>query len=707
MKPPIAEQRLHRETHHGIVKDDPYAWLRDDNWQQVMHEPDCLDGDIRAYLEAENAYTEYNLEPLSDMRDRLFAEMRGRIEPNETTIPQTHGAFAWNTRYREGDEHPMICRGHPNCGPTETDVVLDGNIAAQGQDYFKLANYQPTDDGRFLAWAADHNGSEYLIIHIRDTHTQTELPDRIERASADLVWSQCGNYLFYIVIDEHHRPHRVMRHQRGTDPSDDSCVYEEADRGFFLGLDQTASGAYIVISAYDHETSESWVIPSDDPLSEAVCVAPRQTGIEYYPEHDPQRDRFIILTNWQKDWQKLGLAEDFQLVVASGPELTGSQENWQTLVPAKPSCLILSFNVFKDHMCWLARVDALCHLNIQHFETGETHEISLAEPAYDLTMLPNTDYAQPILHYSYASMTTPRASYAYDLNTHQAQLMIQQTVPSGHAPRDYITARLWADADDGARIPISVLYHKDTPLDGSAPTLLYGYGAYGLSIPAGFAASRLSLVDRGFIYAIAHIRGGKDCGYHWYAQGRRAQKKNSFLDFIAAARALIAQNYSRAGNISIHGGSAGGLLVGAVVNMAPELFCAAIAEVPFVDNLTTMLDADLPLTPPEWPEWGNPILNKDDYETIAAYAPYENIRATSYPHILATAGLTDPRVTYWEPAKWVARLRATRTDDRLTLLKTEMFAGHGGPAGRYVQLRETALIYSFLLNCHTIEPSSV
>ncbi len=700
MKPPHAAERPTRTTHHDIVKDDPYAWLRDEHWQQVMQDPDCLDPEIRAHLEAENAYTDHILSPLSDLQTTLYTEMRARIEPNEATIPQTIGDYAWNTRYRDGDEHPLICRGDPQCLPDATQIILDGNQAAQGQEYFKLINYQPTTDGRFLAWAADYNGSEYFVIRIYDAQENIELPDRIDYASADIIWSACGQFLFYIIIDENHRPHRVMRHKIGTTTADDICVYEEKDRGFFLGLDQSASGEFIIISAHDHETSENWLIPRSDPQAAPYCVAPRCAGIEYYAEHDAARNRLIILTNWQENWQEQGRAEDFQLVSADlGPDATGS---WQTLIPHISGRLILNFNVFADHLCWTSRSDALSRLSIHQFSSQTTHDVEMSEPAYDLSMLANSDYMSPVLHYSYASMTTPRESYAYDLGSGATTLLIQQSVPSGHNAANFVTERLWAEGHDGVRIPVSLLYHKETLRDGSAPCLLYGYGAYGLSIPAGFSVSRLSLVERGFIYAIAHIRGGKDCGYQWFAQGRGAQKTNSFRDFISSAQALIAHNYCRAGNISIHGGSAGGLLVGATLNMAPELFRAAVAEVPFVDNLTTMLDADLPLTPPEWPEWGNPIISKEDYQTIAAYAPYENITATDYPDILATAGLTDPRVTYWEPAKWVARLRATRRDAGLTLLKTEMFAGHGGPAGRYVQLRETALIYSFILKCHNM-----
>ena len=697
MKPPIAKKERREERYHGIVKEDHFAWLRDDNWQDVMRDPMALSQDIRDHLEAENAYTNHILDPLKPLQEKLFAEMKGRIEDREASVPVNKGDFSWNIRYRAGDEHQLICRGPRNCARDATDIVLDCNAEADGQDYFKLLGHEETPDNSRLAWAADFNGGEYATIRIRDIASQSDLSDILTSASSSMAWSVCGQYLFYILLDDNHRPHRVMRHILGTRQDQDICIYEEADAGYFLSLYATASGRFIIISAHDHETSENWLIDAQTPTNAPICVTPRQIGMQYTVDDDAQRNRLIILTNWQEK----GRADDFQIMVT--PIDNTQVVHWKPLIPHQAGKLILDFNIYKDHIAWIARENALPHIQVMHLSDQSRRDITFDEPAYDITLHSTSEYDSVDLRFTYTSMTTPRKVFNFDMTSGERQLLSEQNVPSGHNAQDYITKRLWVTGHDGTKIPVSLVAHKDTPIDGSAPLLLYGYGSYGITIPASFSVARLSLVDRGFIYAIAHIRGGKALGYKWFEDGRGQHKQNTFDDFISAAKGLVAANYTHAGNISIHGGSAGGLLVGACINMEPELFCSAVAEVPFVDNLTTMLDATLPLTPPEWPEWGNPILNEADYKCIAAYAPYENIRATQYPHILATAGLTDPRVTYWEPAKWIARLRDTRTDQNLCLLKTEMHAGHGGQAGRFNQLTETALVYSFILMCHQID----
>jgi oligopeptidase B len=695
MQPPHPVQILHEETHHGFVKSDEYHWLRDDNWQQVMHNPSVLNADIRAHIEAENVYTQHVLASAEDLRQKLFDEMRGRVEENAATVPVNAGAYAWNTRYRVDDEHPLICRGPRDCHPDETDIIVDCNALADGQAYFKLITSEKSEDNKRLALAMDFSGGEFLTIRIFDTVTRDFLSDRLERAADAMAWSADGHTLFYILLDDNHRPYQVMRHQLGQAQSDDICVYEENDAGFFLSLDTSASGRFIIIYAHDHETTESRLIDTHAPDDSPICVAPRKTGVQYTVEDDAARNQLIILTNWQEH----GRADDFQIVTA--PLAKPTQEQWQTLVPHQEGHLILALNSYNDHLVMLIRANALPYIKIINMSDGQAQNIAFDEAAYDLVLHANAEYQSDILRFTYSSMTTPAEVYDYDMIANTRKLRRSQIIPSGHDPHDYVTERLWATGHDGAQIPISVVYHKETETDGTAPVLLYGYGSYGITLPATFSNSRLSLVQRGFIYAIAHIRGGKACGYKWFEQGRRAQKQNTFKDFIAAAEHLIDIGYVRKGNISIHGGSAGGLLLGACMNMAPDLFCAAVAEVPFVDTLTTMLDDSLPLTPPEWPEWGNPKASATDYQTIAAYAPYENVGQHAYPHILATAGLTDPRVTYWEPAKWVARLRDRRTDDGMTLLKTEMEAGHGGQAGRFNQLKEDAFIYSFILHCHS------
>ena len=694
---PTPAKKPFQDTYHGVTRSDEYAWLRDDNWQAVMKQPSALDGEIRAHLEAENAYTDKVMAPTQALQETLFSEMRGRILEDEASVPVAQGGLAWATRYVTGGEHPLICCGAREAKVEDMDVLIDGNQQAQGTDFFKIIGHDADPKGELLAWAYDDKGSEYFTICVRRIADGTDLGDTLVDTGGSFGWSACGQYLFYIAIDENHRPNRVLRHALGTTQADDVCVYEERDSGFFVGLSATSSGRFLIISAHDHETAEAHLLDAHAPLSAPVCVAPREAGIEYDVEDDAARDRLLIVTNWNGE---AGKAEDFQIISAPVPKAEGDKQSWQVLRAHQSGCLVLQALAFENHMAVLVRENALPRMDIISWDETPPQSIEFDEEAYDLSFGAMAEYDTPILRIIYASMTSPSRTFDYNMGSGERVLRKTQTVPSGHAASDYVTRRIFATGHDGVQIPVSVLYHKDTPLDGSAPVLLYGYGSYGITIPAGFSVTRLSLVDRGFIYAIAHIRGGKACGHNWFTQGRGAKKTNTFEDFASAARDLIARGWTRPGQITIHGGSAGGLLVGATLNLAPELFCGGVAEVPFVDVLTTMLDASLPLTPPEWPEWGNPIESQAAYELIAGYAPYEAISAKAYPHVLATAGLTDPRVTYWEPAKWIARLRETRTDVGLSLLRTEMSAGHGGKAGRFNQLQEVAFVYAFVLLIH-------
>ena len=693
---PKTPEKPYSDTYHGITRTDPFAWLRDDNWQAVMKDPAALDADIRAHLEAENAYTDAVLAPTKELQETLFGEMRGRILEDDSSVPVNDGDYAWATRHVEGGEHPLLCCGPRDAEIADMRVIVDGNIEAEGKGFFKIIDSEAAPTGTHLAWGYDDKGSEYFTIKLRRLEDGQDETDALVDTGGSFAWSACGLYLFYIAVDENHRPHRVMRHKIGSAQSDDVIVYEEADAGFFVGLSASRSGRFLFIDAHDHETAEAHLIDAHAPLADPVCIAPRETGIEYDVHDDAARDRLIITTNWDGDTK----ADDFQICAAPVPQATGSKNDWQVIRAHQAGCLVLDAVPFENHLVALVRENALPRLDITNLASGDTQSIAFDEEAYDVSLGGLAEYATQNLRFTYASMTTPTQTYDYDMATGARVLRKTQTVPSGHEESDYVTRRITATGHDGAQIPVSVLYHKDTRLDGSAPVLLYGYGSYGITIPAAFSVTRLSLVDRGFIYAIAHIRGGRACGHNWFMDGRGPKKTNTFEDFVSAARDLVARGWTKPGQISIHGGSAGGLLVGATVNLAPELFCSAVAEVPFVDVLTTMLDDTLPLTPPEWPEWGNPIESQEAYELIAGYAPYENIEARAYPHILATAGLTDPRVTYWEPAKWVAKLRATRTDDRVTLLRTEMTAGHGGKAGRFNQLHEIAFVYAFLLMMH-------
>ncbi|MEQ8355519.1 MAG: S9 family peptidase [Kiloniellaceae bacterium] len=693
--PPRAAREPRPVSLHGMTREDPYAWLRAGNWREVMRDPAALGADIRAYLEAENAYTKAAMAPTEALQAQLFDEMKARIKEDDSTVPSPDGRFAYYQRFETGGQHPVFCRrpaeaaGNASSRDGE-EVLLDGNSEAEGEAFFRVAACEHSPDHRLLAYAADRNGSELYRINVKDLESGEVLADSIEGVQGSLVWAEDGQTLFYVTLDEEHRPSKVFRHRLGSESADDVLVYEEPDPGFFVGLDKTESNRFIVISAHDHTTSEARVIDAAAPETTPRLIAARERGIEY--DVTDHGERFLILTNADG-------AIDFKIAEAPIETAIGTagRECWRDLVPHASGRLILSLLVFKDFLVRLEREGGLPRIVVTALPSGEEHRIDFDEQAYALGLVPGYLYDTTRLRFAYSSLTTPQQIYDYDMVSRGRELLKQQEVPSGHVPSDYEVRRLLAPAHDGEEVPVSLVYRKSTPLDGSAPLLLYGYGSYGLSTPAGFSANRFSLVDRGFVYAIAHIRGGTDKGYGWYLDGKLEKKTNTFRDFISAAEALIDRGFTRSGQIVGHGGSAGGLLMGAVANMRPDLFRGIIADVPFVDVLTTMCDAELPLTPPEWPEWGNPIESEEAYRTIAAYSPYDNVDAKDYPAILVTAGLTDPRVTYWEPAKWVAKLRATKTDDNLLLLHTIMTAGHGGASGRFDKLHEVALAYAFAL----------
>jgi len=690
--PPVAERRQHAATVHSITRQDPFHWLRAENWQEVMHAPETLPADIRAYIEAENAYYEEELgKPTAELQDKIFWEIRGRIKEDDSGIPTPDGPWAYNSRMLEGKQYPLIVRTPREGG--EEQVLLDCNLEA-GDGYFGFAGASHDPSHALMSWAADRQGSEYYTIHIRDLATGTEIADIIERTAGDGVWSSDSKSLYYTEIDDNHRPFRVRRHVLGTPQADDEIVYEEKDPGFFVSVDKTLSDNFIVIDAHDHQTSEVWLIDARKG-GKPFVVSPRKVEREY--DIDERDGELFILTNADG-------AEDFKIVTV--PVATPGAEHWTDLVPHREGVLILDIIVLKHHLLRLERFEGLPRIVVRDLRTGREETIHFDEEAYSLGMSVGYEFDTTTFRLTYASPTTPSRTYDYDLETGERTLLKEQEVPSGHNPDDYVTRRIFAEAADGERVPITLLYRKETLIDGTAPALLYGYGAYGMSMPAAFSVSALSLVDRGFVYATAHIRGGMDKGYRWYRLGRREHKVNTFTDFIAAAEKLVADRYAAPDRIVAMGGSAGGMLMGAVANMRPELWAGVLAQVPFVDVLNTMLDDTLPLTPPEWPEWGNPVESEADYQRIASYAPYEQVAAKAYPPIFALAGLTDPRVTYWEPAKWVAKLRATKTDTNPLYLKTNMGAGHAGASGRFDRLKETALSYAFALKCVNLDKVS-
>jgi oligopeptidase B len=681
--PPRAPRRPLTSTHHSIVRVDDYAWLRASNWQAVMRNPAVLDPDIRAQLEAENAYTSGIMAQTEELQQLLFSEMKARIKEDDASVPAPDGGFSYYTRFVTGGQHPLFCRV-PRAGGEE-QLLIDGNALAKDHPYFRIANVSHSPDHKLIAYAVDIKGSEFYTLQIIETGTGTLLDTRIADTNASFEWASDSRTLLYVWVDDEHRPRKVLSHAIGTE-GQDALIHEQPDPGYFLGLGLTQSRRFLLLSVHDHETAEVSLIDTEDPLSPLRLVSLREPEHDYSVEH--HGDRLIILTNSDG-------SEDYRIVEA--PEESPGREHWREIEPHRPGRLILEIVAFKDHLVRLEREDGLPRIVIRRFSHGSEHEIAFGEEAYALGISPGYEYDTPTLRFTYSSMTTPAQVFDYDMETRERTLRKTQEIPSGHDPANYKTRRVMAPAKDGETVPISLLYRKETPLDGSAPLLLYGYGAYGMSIPAGFSTNALSLVDRGFVYAIAHVRGGKDKGYRWYKDGKRERKVNTFTDFIAAGDYLAGEGFTSRGRIVAHGGSAGGMLMGAVANMAPDLFLGMIAEVPFVDVLNTMLDESLPLTPPEWPEWGNPIESAEAYRTIAAYSPYDNVRAQSYPHILALAGLSDPRVTYWEPAKWVARLREIKADDHLLLLRTNMDAGHAGASGRFERLKEVALSYAFAL----------
>jgi oligopeptidase B len=681
---PVAPRHSHSFTTHGVTVTDDYAWLKDAKWQEVLRDPAILDPGIRRYLEAENGYTESLLGHTDSLQKTLVAEMRGRIKEDDSSVPSPDGPFAYFRRYREGGQHELFCRRPREGG--DAHVVLDGDDLAKVHDYFKFGGARHSYDHKLTAWSADVKGSEYFSIRVREWDTGHDRDDLVEETDGGVVWSaDCQNF-FYVKLDDNHRPMQVWRHRLGTTQADDVLIYEEQDSGWFTHIHESTSGRFCVIAGGDHETSEQRLIDLGAPDAPPRLVAAREDGVQYsLADRD---DELFILTNADG-------AIDFKIVTA--PLAAPERANWRDLIPHRAGIYVLDHDLYSGHLVRLERANALPSIIVRDLTSGEEHAIAFDEAAYSLDAMGSYEFDTTNLRFSYSSMTTPSEVYDYDMTTRTRVLRKRQEIPSGHNPADYVTTRIMATSYDGAEVPISLLHRRDFKRDGTATLLLYGYGSYGMAMPASFNANRLSLVDRGFVYAIAHIRGGTDKGWGWYLDGKREKKTNSFDDFAACARALIGARYTSTKRIVGHGGSAGGMLMGAVANRAGELFAGIVAEVPFVDVLNTMLDDTLPLTPPEWPEWGNPIESETDFRTILSYSPYDNIAAKDYPAILAMGGLTDPRVTYWEPAKWIARLRATMTGGGPVLLRTNMGAGHGGASGRFNRLDEVAIVYAFAL----------
>ena len=673
---------------HDDLRVDDYTWLRSRQWQKILTDADQLEPEIRHYLEQENAYTEAVMADSETLQRTLYQELKERIPEDDQSVPDKDGDYEYYLSYRKGQQYPIYNRRKIS-HQTEA-ILLDVNHAAQGQGYFRVVGFSHSPDHRYIAYCVDDNGSEYYTLYLRDTHGNAPAQPLCTHLQGDLVWSSDSRHLFYTRLNQEHRPDSIFYYRIEDRPHQSTLVYKEKDPGFFVELKQTHSRQFIVLHCYDHSTSEDWLIPSHAPEQAPKVVRERELNVEYRTEEC--RGKLIIYNN------SAG-AENFKLSVA---ELAKAAV-WHDIYIPEFGVLLEDFLVFKDYLVCYERQNALTRIAltpstiVDRQTTVDTHYINFDEPCYEARAVYTAEYDSKILRFEYSSLKTPHQVYDYDMQSHYRTLRKTQQIPCGYDASLYNTQRLWARAADGADIPISLLHHKNTPLDGSAPLLLYAYGAYGSSMPATFSSHRLSLVNRGFIYAIAHVRGGMEKGYAWYSTAKFNQKKNTFNDFIACAEYLIDKKLSYRGGIAIHGGSAGGMTIGYAVNAVPDFFKVAIAEVPFVDVLNTMCDASLPLTPPEWQEWGNPLDDSDLYYYMKSYSPYDQVAVHCYPNMLVTAGLADPRVGYWEPAKWVAKLRTCKTNNNYLLLKVDMDKGHAAAAGRFDYLKEIAFKYAFLL----------
>ena len=685
MKPPVAKTIDQKSEIHGELRNDSYAWLKNK-----------ADTAVIAFLEAENAYTEHEMAPTEPLQKALYDEMVGRIQETDLSVPVRIDGYLYYSRTQEGRQYPIFCRKAGDESADE-EVLLDLNAEAQGLDYLSLGLFEISPDQKILAYSIDTTGAESYTLYFKDLERGIILDDRIEGVSYSLEWANDSQTVFYTIEDHAKRPFRLLRHELGQ-RDDDATVFEEPDELFRVGLGKTKDHAFLVLSIASIETSECRLLDADQPKAEFCVVETRSAGHRYRIEH--RQGLLYVLSNRDAPNSKL------MVTSVAHPE----EVNWREMLPHDPGIMLNGFDMFEDFLALYERRGGLRSIRILAFEGEATadggvdgsvsthaHEIVFDEPVYTVSGAQNPMYKSRILRFTYTSLTTPASVYDYDMATRERELLKRQPVLGDFDVGHYESERLFVTAEDGAKIPVSLVYRKGLERDGSNPCLLYGYGAYGASMDPGFSSHRLSLLDRGMIYAIAHVRGGQEMGRQWYDQGKFLNKKNTFSDFIAAGQALTDGGYTSSDRLAIMGGSAGGLLVGAVLNMAPDLVKAAVAKVPFVDVINTMLDDSLPLTVPEYEEWGNPN-DKTYYDYILSYSPYDNVEAKAYPHLLVTAGLNDPRVHYWEPAKWTAKLRALKTDENRLLLKTNMGAGHGGASGRYDALKELAFDYAFILS---------
>jgi oligopeptidase B len=671
--PPVARRLPRLDIVHGQQRVDDYFWLREKS-----------NPEVRAYLEAENRFTEASMAPTAPFQDALYKEMLGRIKETDLSVPFKDGGYFYYSRTEEGKQYAIVCRrkAAPDGGSSPEEVTLDVNELARGHKFMSVGAFAVSDDGRLLAYSTDNTGFREYTLFVKDLTSGALLPLRVEKVST-VAWAADGRTLFYTTEDSAKRSYRLWRHRLGDGRPDD-LVYEENDELFRVFVGRTRSEEYLVLGSASHTTTEVRTLRADQHPGDWALVAPRQHEHEYDIDH--HGEFFYIRTNDK--------GRNFRLVKA--PVADPRRENWQEVVPHRPHVMLEGVELFKSHYVLLEREHGLPEFRVVDLRTGAQRSVEFPEPAYSAFPDHNAEFDTPRFRYSYESLVTPRSVFDYDMEKGASTLLKEQPVLGGYDRAQYVSERLFATAPDGASVPISVVYRKGTLRDGRAPLLLYGYGAYGFALPVTFSSNRFSLIDRGVAYAIAHVRGGGEMGKAWHDDGRMKNKRNTFTDFIAAAEHLIADKYTSPDGLVIQGGSAGGLLMGAVANMRPDLFRAIVSKVPFVDVINTMLDASLPLTAGEWEEWGDPH-HQEAYDYMLSYSPYDQLQARDYPAMLVTTALNDSQVMYWEPAKYVARLRALKTDKNPLLLKTSMDAGHGGASGRYDYLREVAFDYTFLL----------
>lgn len=671
--PPQAPEIPHEVTEAGHTRNDPFFWLREKN------NPDVL-----KYLRAENRYTETALKHTESLQDTIYHEMRQRIKEDDVSVPQKIGDYYYYSRTETGKQYAVFCRKKGSLEGKE-EVLLDENELAKGKEYFRVGILSVSPDHKLLAYSTDTNGSETYTIRIKNLETGELLPDEISNSSYSFAWANDNKTFFYDQLDDAHRPYKALEHILGTSVDQDPTVYEEKDDRFFLEISKSRSEKFIFVSVESERASEVRFVDADHPGGGLTLIRPRENDLLYSVDH--HGDRFFIVTNEN--------AKNFKIIET--PVASPDKEHWKDFLPYDPEVKIDAADAFENHLVVSGRRHGLPAIWICDLKSGETHEINFDEPTYEVSLDRNPVFKTDVVRIDYSSFVTPNSVIDYDMVSRRKELKKETTVLGGYKKSDYVSERIFVKADDGVEIPISLFYKKGFRKDGTAPLLLTGYGAYGISTDADFSSSTISLVDRGFVFAIAHIRGGGELGRTWYDDGKLLKKKNTFTDFVSCAQYLIDQQYAAPKRVAILGGSAGGLLMGAVMNMRPELFTSVIAVVPFVDVLNTMSDPSLPLTVTEYEEWGNPQDPKY-FDYIASYSPYDNIEEKLYPNLLVIAGLNDPRVSYWEPAKWVAKQRRLKHQNRILLLKTNMGAGHGGDSGRFDRLKEVAMEYAFAID---------